>query len=133
MSDVRLFPSFISETVLQDLIFRIFTKRHRPSLIFILPIITPLHRSPVFQSIHPDTHCVPKYVYFMVQNFCTERFSRHIAFAEIQKVCISRWRSWLRHWATSLNVEVRFPMGSLGLTYHSRLTMALESTQPRQK
>jgi len=24
-------------------------------------------------------------------------------------------------------------MGSLGLTYHSRLTMALESTQPRQK
>jgi hypothetical protein len=80
-----VFPFFVSETVLQNSIFKIFTKRYRPSLMFILPIITTLHKSLIFQGIRPDTHCIPKYEYFMVRNFCTKCFARHITFAEIQK------------------------------------------------
>jgi len=37
--------SFVSETVLQNSIFRIITKRYQLSLVYILPIITTLHIS----------------------------------------------------------------------------------------
>jgi hypothetical protein len=115
MSDIRLLPSFVSETVLQNSIFRIFTKRYRPSLILILPIITTLYRFLIFQSIRPDTHFIPKYEYFIVRNFCKKCFSRHITFAEIQKIFLSRWHSWLRHCATNLKIVDSIPDGVAGI------------------
>jgi hypothetical protein len=45
----------------------------------------------------------------------------------------TRWRSWLRHYATSRNVAGSIPDGVIAIFYwHNRFgrTMALESTQP---
>jgi len=116
VSDARLFPSFVSENILQNSIFRIFTKRYWPNLIFILPIIATLHISLIFQAIRPDTHCIPKYEYFMVRNFCTKCFSRHITFAEIQKNMYIAVAQLVEALGYKPSASTNFPMGSLGLT-----------------